>query len=379
MLKLSDLQEARAQAVQEMRSLTETAEGESRDLSETEDKRFKGLKGEIATLDRKIERARDLAEAERNAPAVLHTGRGDGRFEERARSFSVIKAIRSAIGDHGVDAGFEREISAETERRIGRKAKGNVLIPDEYFQVERRAFGDNVLNTTGGATLYPETHRGDLFIDTLRNAVIVQRLGATVLDGLVGDQDIPKQTASASVQWLAEDASITDSKATFADVSLSPKRVASIASYTRKLFINAVPSIENIVRNDLVAVIANAIDHAALIGGGSNEPDGVVEQSGVAQVTFATPTWEAVLNFIASVQGANAEIGAMGWAMNSQAVRKLRATLKAEDSAAGYLMDGPNAMGGYPVAVSNALPGQAAGYGSTFCSIPAFAVAMPSG
>jgi len=32
---------------------------------------------------------------------------------------------------HGVDAGFEREISAETEHRIGRKAKGNILVPDE--------------------------------------------------------------------------------------------------------------------------------------------------------------------------------------------------------------------------------------------------------
>ena len=46
----------------------------------------------------------------------------------------MVKAIASAMGDSSVDAGFEREISAETERRTGRKAKGDFIIPDAYFR-----------------------------------------------------------------------------------------------------------------------------------------------------------------------------------------------------------------------------------------------------
>lgn len=358
MPKLSDLQEQRATTVAEMRSLTDKADAESRDLSDVEHQNFKSLKDKVAGLDRKIDVARDMAEAERSAPAILHNGRGDGRFEERARSFSVVRAIRAAIGDP-VDAGFENEIQRETEIRIGRKARGNVLIPDQYFSVERRAFGDAVMTAASeGAQLYPEVHRGDLFIDKLRNALIVGRLGATVLDGLVGDIDIPKQASSATAQWLSEDAAITDSQQTFSDVTLSPKTVGAIASYTRKLLINGVPSIENIVRNDLVAVIANAIDHAALVGGGSNEPDGVTEQSGVHEISLSTPTWDEVLNFVAAVQGDNADIGSMGWAMNAHAVRVLRAATKlTSDGSAGFLMDVPGSMAGYPVAVSNALAG----------------------
>ena len=45
--------------------------------------------------------------------------------------------------------------------------------------------------------LYPTTHRPDLFIDRLRSALVVGRLGATVLDGLVGNVDIPRQIASS--------------------------------------------------------------------------------------------------------------------------------------------------------------------------------------
>ena len=52
-----------------------------------------------------------------------------------------MKAILAAIGQP-VDAGFERDLSAETER-VGRKARG-ILVPDQYFHAEKRAFGGAV-------------------------------------------------------------------------------------------------------------------------------------------------------------------------------------------------------------------------------------------
>ena len=51
---------------------------------------------------------------------------------------------------------------------------------------------------------------------------------------------------------------ITDSALAFRDVNLAPKTVAAIASYSRRTLINSVPSIENIVRSDLAAIVANA-------------------------------------------------------------------------------------------------------------------------
>src|SRR5262249_8674456 len=153
----------------------------------------KSLKAEVADLDRKIERARDLQEAERAAPAILYSGRlGDGQYEQRARQFSLLKMINARCGDVDIDVGFEREISAEVKRRSGRKFQG-IAVPDEYFQIEKRT----LLVGSSAASLYPEQHRDDLFIDTLRAKIIVGALGATVLDNLVGDQDIPRQTGSS--------------------------------------------------------------------------------------------------------------------------------------------------------------------------------------
>src|SRR5262245_39446194 len=122
MPKLHELQERRAHVVSEMRSINDKAEAESRDYSDAEQTQHKTLKAELAGLDRKIEVARDLADAERAAPAIIHSGnRGDGRYEERAKSFSLLKMINARCGDVDVDIGFEREISAEVVRRSGRK------------------------------------------------------------------------------------------------------------------------------------------------------------------------------------------------------------------------------------------------------------------
>src|SRR4051812_25956649 len=121
--KLFELQEQRGRAVSEMRSLCDKVESEKRDYSSDEDAKHKKLKTEVADLDRKIERSRDLMEVERSAPAILHPGRGDGNYEKRAREFSLIKAINARLGED-VDDGFEREISSEVRSRSGRKFQG---------------------------------------------------------------------------------------------------------------------------------------------------------------------------------------------------------------------------------------------------------------
>jgi HK97 family phage major capsid protein len=123
--KLHEIQEQRSTAVAAMRAIADKAEAETRDYSDDEDKRHKSLKAEIADLDNKIARARDLAEAERAAPAIVHHGHlGDGAYEDRARQFSLVKAINARLGDP-VDDGFEREISAEVRSRSGRSFAGH--------------------------------------------------------------------------------------------------------------------------------------------------------------------------------------------------------------------------------------------------------------
>jgi HK97 family phage major capsid protein len=361
-MRLHELQERRAAVVADMRAIADKAEAESRDYSDAEDKRHKELKAELGGLDNKIERARDLAEAERAGPAILHSGRrGDGAYGQRAREFSLVKAINARLGDP-VDDGFEREISAEVRHRNPTRSFQGIAVPDEYFQVEKRVLTVG----SGAADLYPTMHRGDLFIDLLRSALVTGRLGATILDGLIGDQDIPRQTASSTAQWVGEDGEITATDASFDDVTLAPKTVGAITSYSRRTLLNAVPSIENIVRRDLASVIANAIDLQAMIGDGTgNTPNGITNAGATSVDLSDGPSWERVLNFIALVQNADADVGAMGWAMNAHAARKLRSTpmfafsdtLSSLIATDRIIMDAPDRLAGFPAVVTSALPG----------------------
>ena len=349
-MRIHELQEQRSQAVAEMRRLADAVETRGDDYSQDEEKRHSELKAQITGLDTKIQRAKDIAELERSAPAIT-SGRGDGNYEDRAREFSLTTAIRAAMGER-VDDGRERELSAELQRRSGRSFTG-IAVPDEVF-LEKRT----LLTSGAAADLVPNVHRGDLFIDMRRSAIMTARLGATVLDGLVGTIDIPKQTGSSAAQWLAEDAALTETDASFADVNLAPKTVGALTSYSRRTMINAVPAIEQLVRRDLAAVVARAIDYQAIFGDGTgNTPTGVVNAIGVASATLATPSWAEVLAMIADIQNEDADIGSLNWAMNPAAVAKLRGTNKTASAPEhGFLMTDPGNLAGYGVGTSTAIP-----------------------
>lgn len=343
-MNVHTFQEQRAAKVAELRALGNTPDAT----------KFDALEVEIRELDKSIKRANTLAEFERAAPAIVQAGNlGDGQFEERAREFSITKAISAKLGDD-VDASFEREMSQEVARRSGRKFQG-IAVPDEVFFAEKRT----LLAGSSAAELIPNVHRADLFIDRLRASLITGRLGATVLDNLVGDVDIPRQTGSSAAQWVAEDGSLTETDASVDDVQLRPKTVGAMTSFSRRTMINAAPSVEQLVRRDLSAVIANAIDNKAMLGDGTgNTPTGIVNVTGVNSISLATLTWAGVLGFAAEIDGADALLGSLGWAMNAAAAKTFRSTLKVSgDAGAGYLMASAGSMADYPVATSSALPG----------------------
>jgi HK97 family phage major capsid protein len=343
-MRLNDLLEARARAVTQMRAFADAIDRETRDYSEDEDKRHNELKAEIAGLDQKIQRARDLQEAERSAPAIISRGNlGDGTYETRAREFSLVKAILASCGDIPHD-GLEREFSTELRSRTGRRFSG-VAVPDQAFETRTLTIG------SGAADLYQVQHRPDQFVDLRRSAMVTATLGATTLSGLIGDQSIPRQISSSTAQHVAEDGALTETDAGFDDVELTPKTVGAMTSFSRRALLNAQPSVEALVRADLAAVIGRAVDFQALFGNGSgNTPVGVANETGVFAATLATPSWGEVLAFVASIESADADFGTMGWTMNPNAVAKLRSTTKvSSDAGAGFLMDSPTEMAGFRV------------------------------
>lgn len=356
-MKLRDLQERRTALVMEMRGITDKPAGNGGDLSAEQAQKFDALKADLTGLEKSIERQAFLDEAERRAAGTPVTGSGDAAFDTELRQFSLVKAIAAKSG-LSVDDGREREMSAELERRSGRKAQG-VMVPMSVF--EKRVLTTALPAGGPGSNLISTDHRGDLYFDRLRARLVIRRLGATVLSGLVGNVDIPALAASATAGWVAENAALTPSDPEFRQVTMGPKHAGAIVELSRNMLMQTSPDIEALIRDDLAKVLAEAVDRVAIKGGGTNEPDGILETSGIGSVALgdvgAALTWDDVNDLVAQVEVDDADAGALAFLTNAKVRNSCRKALKVSgDAGAGFIWSEPAALAGYPAAVTSLVP-----------------------
>jgi HK97 family phage major capsid protein len=119
------------------------------------------------------------------------------------------------------------------------------------------------------------------------------------------------------------------------------------------------PDIETVVQDDFAGILAAAVDRAAINGGGSNEPDGILQTAGIGDVAMGTNggpiTWAKVVDLISEVEIDNA----MGTGMlsNPKVIKSGRKTLKESgDAGAGYVIDMPDRLAGYALESTNLVP-----------------------
>lgn len=362
-MTLRELMEKRAALVAKMRKVNDDPQGEGGDLSDAQDKEFKELRVDLNKTDAAIERAKLIDEADRRADGSAITGDADANFDCELRNFSIVRAMAAAVGID-VDAGREREVSAELARRSGKKPQG-FYVPLEVFQrrataqeMERRILTTAAPAGGSGSNVIAEDYRGDMFIDLLRANLITERLGATVHSGLQGDVKIPRQKATGGSAWVAENAAISASDAEFNQVAMTPRHAGVIQEFSRNLLLQSSPDIEMLMRRDFAASLARAIDSAALNGGGSAaEPDGILATSGVDKTTsLSTPTWAGVLDLIDIVESGDALMGSLGFAMSPTTKKKLRTTLRAANTDSRFIMETPTELAGYQAASSTGVP-----------------------
>lgn len=127
-----------------------------------------------------------------------------------------------------------------------------------------------------GGALVPEQYQAEL-IEKLRNETVVRRAGATQIQ-VAGSSSItlPKQTGAATAYWGEENTAITPSQQTLGTVTLSEKKLTALTPISNDLIRNATLSAEEMVRNDLIAVVTEAEDLKFIRGVGSaSSPRGI--------------------------------------------------------------------------------------------------------
>jgi HK97 family phage major capsid protein len=302
---------------------------------------------EAAIRDGTTQRAFQAAILERmerrtpGTPPPAHspeTGAGDrhiGNYNpsggDHAGGYSLLRALRALVDPTTApEAMFEVETSRRLAREMGIKPRG-MLVP--MGELSQRVLG---ASSGGGSNLVGTTHMGTNFIDLLRARSVVMALGPTVLNGLVGDVQVPRQTATAAAQWIAADGAdeLTPSDPAFDGITLSPKTCGALTVLSRKFVLQSDPSGEQLVRNDLAASLATALDVAALAGTGtSNQPRGIIETAGIATDDFdaATPTWAEVVGMESDLLEANVNPTAAAYVTTPT----IAGLLKTEETATG--------------------------------------------
>ena len=281
--------------------------------------------------------------------------------EKEKAGYSMLRAINAVLSNDWKKAGFELEVSTDISKRMGKPTSG-FFMPTNVPFAQRAQYAAGAA-ATGGVMVATNLLSGS-FIDILRNRARVFQLGATILSGLVGNVDIPRQNGASSTFWVTEGGNLTESEATFDKVSLTLKSLGTYSAITRQMLIQATPDIEMLARADLIAQMALGIDLAALSGTGTGGmPLGIANMSGVGSVVGGTNgaqlTIDHLIDMETAVATANADVDSMSYLANAKSVgwlKKLKATTGQylwTNSPGGQRSGTPGEINGYPVARSN--------------------------
>lgn len=282
-----------------------------------------------------------LAERSKNTPKATQIGL-TGR---ETQAFSLSRAIEACAAQNWTQAGFEAECSRAIQQKLNRNPSPNrFFVPWEVQErsnrtpVEALAYElmkrDLTVAAAGNGGYLKETANVG-FIELLRNKSVLMNMGAMRLSGLVGDVTIPKQSATGSATWLAnESATISEINQTFVQVALSPKNVGGYTEISRQLLLQSNPYVEGLVMSDLAAVVALDIDAKGLNGSGaSGQPTGILNTSGIGSVTGTSLDYADIVEFQTDVFAGNALTGNSGYVTTGAVAGLLKARVKFSSTA----------------------------------------------
>jgi len=303
-----------------------------------------------------------------------------GMSDQEIKSYNILNAIRHFSDPTDVRlreaAGLELEASAAAVKQSGRELQGSFRIPSDVMIAQipgmgagRRGIRANQSAgsfTSGGALINTDLLVGSM-IELIYNRLSITAAGATVLSGLVGDIDIPKETSGPTHYWVGEGQAPDASEILVGQLSLTPKTVGAKTVLTRRFIGQTSFSAEAWVRSHLSRKVAVGIDKDfSYSPGGSKRPLGLRFTDGVRTETLSggqSKTINAVsynfgtfLNLVemeTKVSLSNLDVPSMAYMMNAHARGVYKTTL--ENAQSDFYILRNNEINGYPALMSNQL------------------------
>ena len=151
---------------------------------------------------------------------------------------------------------------------------------------------------------------------------------------------------------------------TLGSIASSPKTYQSSSSYSRQLLAQAVVDVDTLVREDLGRDLALAVDSVAIIGGGTNQPVGILTTSGVQAYTMIADAgnggalaWDDVVIMTQRLEDANADqLGEGAWLTTPGLKSRMKRTAKLGNTLAIPIWAEDSTVDGYEARSTNVVP-----------------------
>ena len=366
MNKIKALKEERGRLLGELSTLQSTIEREARSMADTENNRLTEIEARLGAIKAEVESLEKLQNL-----AAQAAGHSASRSEEKeksnmAKDYSFKRAMEMAITGRreGVEGEFSAMGGSEFQRSGVSVSAHSIKIPSEVFTRDMTATGGSS-GSEGGVNV--QTSVGSI-IDVLLPRTVLAGLGVQRLSGLVGNLDLPTASTLPSAGWNTENGTATEKSPAFSKITFSPKRLAAYIQVSNQLMLQSSNSIDGYVRNWLLNAMAQSLETAAIKGGGSNEPVGIIGNANV-NVTFAggatsnatnangiAPVWADVVNLMKAVENANGN--GVAYLTNPLVKAKLQTTARQSSGVEGNFIwpSGGTDLNGYNVQTTTLVP-----------------------
>jgi HK97 family phage major capsid protein len=364
--QIEALQKKRNAHLDAMQALSDTAANDNRLFVEDEQKAFDKDQGEVrdidAQLDRLNEAEKQLAGRAQPAPAPGPTPPAVEVKPYKAFKGQGFVRLALAVGRTKGNMAMAAEFAArwkdqtpEVQIILQQIARSGEL-PGEVYRAAVAA-GTTTDPAWAGPLVYAQNLASE-FIEFLRPATI---LGKLPLRPVPFNVSIPRQTAGASAGWVGEGQSKPVSQLSFGRLPIPFTKMAVIVVITDELARFSDPSAELLVRDDLVAAIAQFADQQftdpSVAVSANLHPASIT--NGVAPVVAASGSMAdinaALTTMIGQLAVANMPFTSPRWLMNPTTRIALGNMRTVQEVYAFPEMQMGN-LKGYPVIESNSIP-----------------------
>ncbi len=268
---LKQLLDALAQKNAEKQGIVTKALDAGQTPNEEEEQKISAIDAEIATIQKNIDRVKDMIKQTESAATTATPVAGDDPEEAKksAKGDPEPKKdpkveVKSNLPKGMPFAQFARaKMLACHEQKQGRlltvvdaaKALGYDEAVVQY--VEKATLGTTTDAGFAAPLVQQDTYKGD-FLELLRNA--------TIFDKLKGYRAVPfnvkinGQLSGGTASWVGEGAKKPLTNPTFNSIEIKEHKLAAITVYTQELLRRADPAIDQLVLNDLIEATKVLID-----------------------------------------------------------------------------------------------------------------------